>query len=237
MTRSIGEISPAVVARIAGYGYLAIILLGIFAEFFVRSSLVVSGDAVATTSNITANEFLYRVGVVAYLLMAIFDLLVALALYVFLKPVSESLSLLAAWLRLVHAIILAVVLHNLFDVLHLLSDVDYLAAIGTAQLSAQVMMSLEAFNNGWLIGLVFFGLHCLVLGYLVVRSGFIPKILGLLMMLAALGYLIDSFAHFLLANYMDYAEIFLLIVALPAIIAELSLCFWLLIKGAKSQQV
>lgn len=222
-------------AIVAGFGYLLIIALGVFAEFFVRGALVVPEDAATTVSNITANALLFRFGISGYLIMAILDAVVGLALYVLLKPVNRNVSLLAAWFRLMHAIILGIALQNLFSVLHLISAADYLTAFTADQLSAQVMLFLDTFNFTWLIGLVFFGLHCLVLGYLIIKSGFIPRILGILLIAAAFGYLIDSFAHFLLSDYTTYAMLFLLVVAVPAFLAEVSLCFWLLFKGAKAR--
>lgn len=93
------------------------------------------------------------------------------------------------------------------------------------------MLFLNAFDYGFLIGLAFFGVHLFVLGYLIIKSGTMPRILGFLLIIASLGYLIDSFAHFLLPNYADYATIFLLIVAVPAVIAEFALTFWLLYRG------
>jgi hypothetical protein len=98
-----------------------------------------------------------------------------------------------------------------------------------------VTLFLNAFDYGWLLALVFFGIHLLVLGYLVFHSGYTPRILGVLLIIAGLGYLTDSFAQFLLPNYADYESIFLLIVALPGTISELSFCFWLLFKGGKNQ--
>jgi len=96
-----------------------------------------------------------------------------------------------------------------------------------------MLLFLNTFNNTWLIGLVFFGLHLFVLGYLIFKSGYIPRILGILLIVASIGYLIDSFANFLLPNYTEYKDIFLLVVVVPGIIGELSLTFWLLFKGAK----
>jgi hypothetical protein len=99
------------------------------------------------------------------------------------------------------------------------------------------MLLIEAFNNGWLIGLVFFAFHLLVVGYLIIKSGgYIPRMIGIFLIIASSGYLIDSTAHFLLPNYTDYETIFLLIVAVPGVIGELSLAFWLPIKGVKVQQ-
>jgi hypothetical protein len=162
--------------------------------------------------------------------------LVAWALYILLKPVNKNLAMLAAWFRLVFAAILGVALHNLLSVLQLLSGPDYLTVFETEQLQAQAMLFLNAFNNTWLIGLTVFGLHLFVLGYLVFKSGYIPRIIGILLVVSSLGYITDSFANFLLPNYANYAPIFLLIVAVPAIIAELSLTLWLLLKGINSER-
>ena len=173
----------------------------------------------------------------ADLIMVIFDAVLTWAFYVLLKPTNNSLSLLAAWFRLVNATIFGIALYNLFSVLQLLSGADYLTVFETGQLQAQVMLFLNAFNDTWLIGLVFFGFHLFVLGYLIFKSGYIPRILGVLLIVASLAYLIDSFANFLLPNYTNYATIFLLVVVVPSVIAELSFTFWLLLKGGKIPEI
>ena len=164
------------------------------------------------------------------------DVALALAFYVLLKPVSNALSLLAAFFRLGQAAILGINLLNLFFVLQLLGGADYLTVFGADQLDALVLLFLNGHSIGYSIGLVLFGLSLLVLGYLVFKSGYIPKILGVLLIVAALGYLIDSFASFLLPNYEAYETIFALVVFLPAFIGELSMCLWLLIKGVNVHQ-
>lgn len=103
-------------------------------------------------------------------------------------------------------------------------------------LEAEVMMSIKSFNNTWLIGLIFFGLHLFVLGYLIIKYVVVPKIIGVLLMIASMGYLIDSFANFLLINYAQYQDIFLLIVAVPGVIAELTFSLWLLFKGVRTEK-
>ena len=233
MTNHISDISPGKAARIAGFAYLIIIISGIFAEFFVRSGLIVAGNATATANNIINSESLFRIGIAGDLLMIVCDVVVALAFYVLLIQVNKSLALLAAFFRLAQAATLGINLLNLFFVLHILSGADYLNVFGTDQLHALVLLFLKGHSTGYLIGLVFFGIHCLILGYLIFKSGFIPRILGVLLVFAAFGYLIDSFANFLLPNYADYERIFLLVVFVPAFIAELSLCLWLILKGAK----
>lgn len=236
MTNRIADISPRKAARVAGLLYLIIIIAGIFAEFFVRQSLIVPGDAVATADNIMASEGLFRLGIAGDLIMIMSDVTLAVVFYVLLKPVSSSLSLLAAFFRLAQAAILGINLLNLFFVLQLLSGADYLTVFGADQLDALVLLFLNGHSIGYAIGLVLFGLSLLVLGYLVFKSGYFPRILGVLLIVASLGYLIDSFASFLLPNYDDYETIFALVVFLPAFIGELSMCLWLLVKGVKVQQ-
>jgi hypothetical protein len=145
--------------------------------------------------------------------------------------------LLSGWLRLVNSTIFAIALFHLFDVLQILSDAEYLNAFEPGQLHARVMLLLNTFNNTWLIGLVFFGIHLFILGYLIFRSDYMPRTIGILLIVAGLGYLLDSFAHFLLTNYADYKDIFLMVVIVPGIIGELSLTFWLLLKGNKIPEI
>ena len=219
-------------ARLAGTAYIIIFISGIFANFLVLENIVVPGDANSTIINIESNTLLFRTGILSFIIMVIADLLVAWALYLLFVPVNKNLSLLAAWLRLVNVTIFGVALFNLFNVLHVINDTTYFSSIDNSLLQAQVMLFFESFNNTWLLGLIFFGLHLLVLSYLIIKSNFISKIIGLILTLAAFGYLIDSLAQLLLPNYADYKDIFLLIVVVPGVIGELSLALWLLIKGA-----
>lgn len=218
-------------ARTAGLGYLVIIVTGIFAEFFVRSSLVVPGDAAATAGNILASESLFRSGLAGEFLMLLSDVLVALALYAVFSGVNRTLALLAAFFRLVHAAIVGLNLLNTWVPLLLLSGSPYLAVFEAGQLHALALLFLEAHSYGYVIGLVFFGVHCMVLGYLVFVSGFMPRVLGVLLMGAAVGYLVDSGARTLLPTYADHEGTFTLLVFVPAFVAELSFCLWLLVKG------
>ncbi|MGD8279090.1 MAG: DUF4386 domain-containing protein [Gemmatimonadota bacterium] len=231
MTSRTLDITPDRAARIAGFGYLVIIVAGIFAEVAVRSQLIVPGDAAATAANIMASEPLFRTGIASDLVMLTFDVVVAVALYVLFRPVSRVLSLLAASFRLVHAAVYGVTLLNLLAVLLLLGGGEHLAAFAPDQLHALATVLLGVHAKGYALGLVFFGFHCLVLGYLVFRSGFLPRILGILLFVAAAGYLTDSFAQVLLPGYGDLAGIFYVVVFAPAFIAELSLCLWLLFRG------
>jgi hypothetical protein len=230
MTNHNIDISLRQAAIVAAVGSLIMDILAPFAEFSVRQGLIVPGDAATTAHNIMANEGLFRIAICIYLIVAILDVVIAWALYIFLKPVNKSLSLLAAWLRVVYAAILAFVLLNLVTALHILSGADYLAAFETDQLNAQMMLFLEAFVDGWDLGLMIFGLHLLLLGYLVSKlSGYMSKILGVLLVIASLGYLIDSFGKLLSPAYDAN-------IALFTFIGEVLLIFWLFFKAAKTSE-
>jgi Domain of unknown function (DUF4386) len=192
MTSQRAELAPRQAARIAGYGYLVIFVLAIFANFFVRERLIEPGDAAATASNILESEALFRLGLVSFLIVFVLDVAIAWALYVFFRPVHRDLSLLTAWFRLVYTVLLGVAVIFLFLALRLLSGAEYL-------------------------------------------SGFIPKVLGVLLLLAGAGYGIDTVANALLAGYDDYVTLFLLIAAVPSVVGELAFAIWLLLRGGKPQ--
>jgi len=190
----------------------------------------VRGDAAATASNIGASESRFRAFIATWIVVLVADVVVAWALYIFLKPVSESVSLLTAWVRLVYVAIAAIAVVNLLSVLDLVRGADNSEAFQSDQLNAQAMRSIRSFDFGFNVGFVFFGLHILGLGYLIVRSDYIPTVLGVLLIIASVAYLIDSFACFLSSSY-GKNEAHSLVFAVPAIISELSLTIWLLIWG------
>jgi hypothetical protein len=223
------------VARVAGVLYLVIIIAGIWAFFFVRSSLIVPGDAAATANKVIASEGLFRASIAADLIMIMSDVALALAFYVLLKPVNRSLSLLAAFFRLAQAANLGINVLNLFFGLQLLHGAGNVVAFSAEQLNALALIFFNAHGVGYTISLVFFGFGILVLGYLIFKSGYLPQILGILLIIAALGYLVDGFANVLLINYADYADLLGTIVFGPALIAELAVALWLTIKGVKIQ--
>lgn len=233
MTNHFTDISLRKAALVAGWGLLIMILPAIFMNFFVLESLIVPGDATATVNNIMANELQYRIGICSFIIVIILDVFVAWGLFVFLKPVNKSLSLLAAWFRLLYTAVFGFALLNLVTVLRLLSGADNLKVFEADQLNTQVMLSLNAFSDGWAIGYVcFFGLHLIILGYLVYKSGYVPRILGVLLIIGGFGYIIDTFALLLLPNYEAYEAIFSLLI-LPTALGEILLALWLLIKGVK----
>ena len=199
------ERSPQRYARIAGILYLAIIILGMFSELFVRGTLVVSGDAAATAKAISASPFLWRTGIVGDLLMHIFDVPVIVVFYYLLRPVSGSLALFATLINVVQTAVLVANKMTLLIPLFLLENGDYLKAFSPEQLHALLYLAIKAHGYGFAIGLIFFGVACLVRGYLIFKAGYLPKTLGVLMGIAGLSYLVNSFALLLappLANAM-----------------------------------
>ncbi|MBB5180029.1 hypothetical protein HNQ44_001453 [Planomicrobium koreense] len=233
MKNGIAEKTPLFYARVAGYSLLLLALIALYANFFVLLELLIPGDAAATVANITANELSFRFAIASFVIVLVLDVIISWALYVLLRRVDKTGALLAMIFRLVYSAILGAAIFNFLSILLLVKEEAYLAELGTNQLQGQVMLLIDGFSNGWVIGLVFFGIHLLLIGYLVFKSGFMPKILGILVMLAGLGYMIDSFAYIILENYDDYEIVFVLIVAIPGAIGELALAIWLLLKGKK----
>jgi hypothetical protein len=221
-------------ARITGVLYLIIIICAGFSEGYVRSSLIVPGNAAATADNIVNSEWLFRVGFVSDLIAFLSDAAVAILFYVLLRPVSKTLSLLAASFRLIaHPAIASINLLNHFIALSLLSGAGYLKVFEASQLQAMVLLFLNMHNIGYLIAGAFFGVHCFILGYLLYKSDLFPGVLGILILIASLSYLTESFGNFLFSGY---EELLAWIVGVSAGIGELSLTFWLLIKGVKTQK-
>ena len=225
--------SPQIYAKVAGLIWVIIAIMAGFAEFGVRQSLIVPGDAAATAQNILASQSLFRAGFASDLVVFVIDVALAAVLYVLFRPVSRTLALLMAFGRLAMAGILGLNLLNMFTALQLLTGAEYAAAFEQGQLQTLALVFLNAQSDGYALGMVFFGLHLAVLGYLVYRSGFLPRILGIVMAVSALGYLADSFTGFLVPQY---AETLAVVVIVTAIIGELPLAVWLLIKGVNLER-
>lgn len=188
---TMSETSLRKAALIAGIGLLIMVIAAPYAEFYAYGGLVVWGNAEETAQNITANKARFLSGLFGYLITLICDVFVAWALYVLLSPVSRTVSLLTGWFRVVYAVLALAALSNVAKVLHILSAPDYLSAFETDQLHAQVMLALRAVGHGWDLGFAFFSIHLGLLGYLVFKSGYIPKVLGILLMINGLGYFIE----------------------------------------------
>ena len=228
MTNGTADISLREAARIAGLGYLAIFIFGIYASIVSFGP----GDSATTTSNKMANEILFLSGIASWLIVLVADVVVAWALYILLKPVNTSLSLLAAWFRLMYTAIFAIALLNMLIAFQLSKGADHLSVFEPGQMQGQMVLFFGAYLDGILISFVFFGFTVFFLGYLIFKSNYIPRILGVLLIVAFIGYQINSFANLLLPDLPDYVSILLV----PAIIAELALTLWLVIRDGKIEQ-
>jgi hypothetical protein len=204
-----------------------IIIAGALGEIFIRGKLIVSGDAVSTANNIMASQSLWRIGIAGDLLMHVCDIPLMLIFYVLLKPVNKNLALLAVLFNLIQTAVLVANKLNLLMPLFLLGNADYLKAFEANQLSALTYVFIKAHDYGFGVGLIFFGFACLIYGYLLFRSGYFPRTLGVLLVLAGLSYLTNSFTLILAPTYAET----IFPVLLLALIGELSLCLWLIVKG------
>jgi hypothetical protein len=216
-------------ARVAGILYL---MLGPFAPFafvYVPRTLIVRGDAAATASKIMASESLFRLGIVSSLLASIIMIFVVVALYQLLKLVNKNMAALMVVFVLIAVPIAMLNELNQLGVLLLLHGADSLKIFTADQLHALVMLFLDLHKRGSLIAHIFWGLWLFPLGYLVFKSGFLPRILGVLLIIGCFGYVIQSFASFLLSNFKMNIIFF-------TSWGELLLPLWLLIKGVNVEQ-
>jgi hypothetical protein len=218
-------------AKIAGILTLLIVFLAPFSMVYLPSTLVVAGDAATTAKNIIASEGLFRFGLVSDAAVFLIEIALTVVLYMLLKPVNQTLSLIGAFARLAMTIVQGINLLSHFFVLLLLSGANSLTAFTTAQVQALVMLFLNAHQDGVLIWGLFFALHLLMLGYLVYRSGYLPKFVGIVLLIVSSFYFIQSFGNMLLPQYKSlFTSIGLLS------IAEIVFPLWLLIKGVDKSQ-
>jgi hypothetical protein len=225
------KINPNKIARTTGALILILAVFSGFSMLYVPSSLIVPGDAATTANNIIASEGLFRAGIASDSVVFLIEIVVVVLLYVLLKPVSKTLSLVAAVSRLGMTIIQGINLLNHFFALLLLSGAGYLTVFEPDQLDALALLFLKAHESVVFIWGLFFSLHLFVLGYLIYKSGYIPKILGVLLIIASLIYLIQDFGNILLPQY---EETFAFVGYLSII--EIALPLWLLIKGVNDEE-
>jgi hypothetical protein len=222
------SMAPRTLARVGGILYLIIITLGVFEEMFVRSRLIVAGDAAKTAANLISHELLWRLGIAAELVLLSCATALTIVFLVLLGRVSQPLAWLATLFNLMAVAVEAVAAVNLAEALFPLGEASYLQAFEPAQLHALSRLASRSHAHGFGVALVFFGWCALLLGVLIYRSGFLPRVLGALMGVAGVCYLINSFALIVapaVANRLFPA------ILIPAFVAELSLAMWLLVKG------
>jgi hypothetical protein len=228
MVGRLEETSSRLKARITGAFYLLTILTGIFAQGFVSGRLVVDGDAAATATNILTHRGLFQLGFAVYLVEMACQIAMTALFYDLLKPAGRSVSLLAAFLGLAGCVIKTFSRVFFIVPLFVLGGAHYLSVFSAEQLQALALLFLKVNDRGAAIALVFFGFYALLQGYLIIRSKFLPRILGVLSVLGGLGWL--SFLYLPLGYHL-----FPYIAAL-GLLGSVLLILWLLVFGVNEQR-
>jgi hypothetical protein len=210
----------------AGVAILLMSVVAVFGNVVVVDGLVTQGDAERTATDILASQGLFRLGIASLILVVALDVVVAWALYRVFAPVNASLSMLAAAMRLVYSAVFMVAIAQLVGVTRLLSDDGSRAVLGTDQVHAQAMLGITAFNDIWYVGQFIFGAHLLLIGYLAYRSGYIPRVLGALLVIAGTGYAIDSLGAVLTQGSWTDVSSF-------TFLGEFLLAIWLVIRARR----
>jgi hypothetical protein len=229
----IHQTSPNRYARTGGALYLIMIVLGIIQELVIRGNIVVAGDAARTAANLTSMELLWRAGIVVEILMIIITVCLGLILYVLTKPVSRNLALLAVFFNMLAVGVEAAYSLHLVEVLFPLGNSTYLTAFTPGQLHAMVSLSMKTQSSGFAIALLLFGPFFFITGYLIYKSTYLPKWLGILYLIPGMSYMISSIVFIL---FPLFGAKYYFFIAGPALIGELSLSLWLLIKGIDKDQ-
>ena len=230
---SMADTAPRQLARIAGALYLINIVLGAFAIGVVPAMVVVAGDAAATAHNIQTHELLYRLGLAAHVLVTVTNVPLALIFYELFKVVNRRIALLDAFFILVATALEAAGLLNQFAPLVLLSNEPYTSALPAAQLQALAYMPNVLSGIHYSIHTVFFAFDIICLAYLVLRSRFLPRAIGVLLAIDALAYLVYSFTNLLAPGFAAHLVPW---IQLPALFCEGALCLWLLVVGVDGER-
>lgn len=216
-------------ARFAGLLYLALAVISAFGLIYVPSMILVPGDSAATANNIMASESLFRLGFVGNLLAFTVNIFVVVLLYKLLEPVNKTMASLMVILILVGVAIAMLNELNQFAALLLLTGPDYLAAFTADQLQAFASLFLDIHQHGFVLAHIFFGLWLFPMGYLVVKSGFIPKVIGIFLLIAGVGYIVDFTLFFLVPEINVKVSEY-------TFVGEVLLLLWLLVKGVNVEQ-
>ncbi len=221
------------VAKVGGVLYLIIIVLGALGEGVVRGSIVVPGNATATAANLRSMEWLWRLGVAGEVVLLTCATALALILYVLLRPVSRDLALVAVFFNVVSIAIEGVAAVSLAAALLPMTSAAYVNAFTPEQLNIMALLSVRSHSAGFGIALIFFGVECVILGFLISRSDYMRRSIGVLMQIAGVCYVINSFA--LLLSPPLSSRLFPAVL-IPSLIAELSLALWLVVKGVRAEK-
>jgi hypothetical protein len=216
--------TPMFYARLAGVLYLVITLAAIVAHIYVPSTLIVPDDIAVTVANITASQDLFLMGGIgAELIVLLSEVVLSIVLYVLLKPVNKTLSLLAAVSRLIMTTVHGINLINYAFVLFIING----AGFDVEQSNAMVSLFLDAHSYGFTLGIAFLVIHVFALGVLIYQSGYFPRVLGVLFLFAGFGYLFDTVGLLFINGYTTTPDV----IAMAISVAEIAFPVWLLVKG------
>ena len=233
MTKSAPALLPQSYARTAGILYLVIAVLGAFSIAYIPSVIIAAGDPASTAANLMAHRTLFGLGAFADVVVMLTEIVLAVMLFVIFKPVSLTLSLIAMVSRLAMVLVMAVNLLIHITPVVLLSGADYLSAFSPEQLQAAAMVFFEGHQLGVYVWDMFFGFTLFVTGYLIIQSGWFPRLLGGAMMVGSFGYFLEGLTH---VTFLENGTLELVIGGLLVVISlsELAFALWLLIKGLNS---
>jgi len=223
------KVNPSRTAKLAGFLYVSLIPLGVFGIMYIPNNLIVSGNMAATVALIMEHELIFRLSILSAFTVQLVNLVLVFLLYQLLKPVNKRYAALMVMCILVAAPIAMLNELNLLAVLMLLSGSEYLAVFNVDQIHSMISVLLEMHELGIQIASIFWGLWLLPMGYLIIKSGYLPKIIGVLLIVASFGYLVDSINAFIFPNVgIQFSEFLFL--------GEILIAFWLAIKGVDVNQ-
>lgn len=223
------EISTRKAAKVAGYAILLMTLAAVVATDLAIGPLIESEEVTASIKNIRNNETLFRIGILSWMIVLICDVIAAWGLYIFLSPVDKGISLICAWIRIVYTAILGTCILKLNYVLELIGS-EHLTTIEYTNLESLTVLFLNSFDSSWSLGLIVFSLHIFLLGYLGLKSNYLPKLLSVFLIIGFVGYLLIHSLKLLIPQLQNLIQILELIFILP-MLAEVALGFWLIAKG------
>lgn len=233
MKRNELGLTTKALARITGAFYLIIIVAGLLSGLFVREALIDPTNATTTLKNIIIHETLFRLGFLGDLTMVLSDAVVSVLFYFLLKKVHAGLAVFAAVFRLLQSAVLGVNLIHLFKPVLMIQGVGEMTSNQLSNLGNEVLFQMQVFENGYLISGVFFAINCLLMGVLLYKSVEFPNALGVMLFVAGLGYGFNCMANFIIPYWVEFSELMML---LTAVVAELSFCIYLLVKGSKNEK-
>ena len=219
--------APMSYARLAGVLYLVITIFAVIAHFYVPATLIVPDDTAATVANITASQDLFRIGGIgAELIILLSEVALSIILYVIFRPVNQTLSLLAAVSRLIMTAVHGINLLNYVFVLLIINGTVF----DPQQSNGLVSMFLDAHSYGFTLGIAFLVLHVFALGVLIYQSGYFPRVLGVLFLIAGVGYLFDTIGLLFIESYTTTPDLIAMVIS----IAEIAFPLWLLVRGIRT---